>query len=227
MKTVLVQAGHLSPRQPGFETGTGTAGEQEFVRDVCDRLVRLLAADGRFRALPMPGRIPAGIKCDAALFLHADGSTNKKVSGYSFGYPNYAVNKKLADLVAAEFDRLLGHPPHHADNYTADQRGYYGFGLVDTPGPEVLVEHGFLTNPAEATWLRAHAGELAAAEYRALLRYFGLGPKKNPARPKLTVHLVDRDGTEHWIGAGWVQATAYWARFRSGQFESFGPVERT
>lgn len=41
---------------------------------------------------------------------------------------------------------------------------YYGFGIVQTPGPEVLVEHGFVTNPAEHQWLKAHVNELARAE---------------------------------------------------------------
>lgn len=174
MKTVLVQAGHVSPREPGFESGTGTAGEQELVRAIRDRLVMLLKHDGRFKPLPMPGKIPHGTKCDAALFLHADGSANHAASGYSFGYPSYPANVTLARLIDAEFQKLPGHPPHHRDNYTADLRGYYGFSRVDTSGPEVLVEHGFLTNPHERAWLKSHVNELAQAEYRALLNYFGM-----------------------------------------------------
>lgn len=183
MKTILVQAGHIAPREPGFESGTGTAGEQELVTAIRDHLVGMLRSDPRFRALPMPGKIPRGTKCDAALFLHADGSGNKTASGYSFGYPDYAVNIRLARLIHEEFQRLPGHPPHHRDNYTADLHGYYGFSRVDTAGPEVLVEHGFLTNPAEAAWLRSHVKDLAAAEYRALLHYFSLPPKPAP-KPK-------------------------------------------
>ena len=30
------------------------------------------------------------------------------------------------------------------DNGTKDENHYYGFRLVDTPGPEALIEHGFL-----------------------------------------------------------------------------------
>lgn len=181
-KRVLVQAGHIAPREPGFEAGTGTRGEQELVRDIRDRLVKLLNADQRFDAIAAPGDIPDGIRVDAALFLHGDGSSNPRSSGFSFGYPNYTVNKRLADYVAAEFFGLKGHPPHHTDNYTRDLAGYYGFSRTQTPGPEVLVEHGFLTNPSEAAWLRSHTQQLAEAEYRALLRYFGFGPVEPKTR---------------------------------------------
>lgn len=184
MKRVLVQAGHAPPREPGFESGTGTAGEIEYVTQVRDRLCNLLRADGRFDAIPMPGRIsPRGIVVDAAVFLHCDGSGNPRASGYSFGYPPYQVNRELAGLIGAEFEKIPGHPPHHADNYTADMRGYYGFSRVNTSGPEVLIEHGFLTNPSERAWLNAHIGELAKAEYQALLRYFHYPPKTPQQRP--------------------------------------------
>lgn len=181
MKTVLVQAGHAAPRDPNHLNETGTAGEIELVTAIRDELVRLLRLDKRFRVLSMPGLIPHGTKCDAALFLHADGSGNKTASGYSFGYPAYRVNGALAETIDREFQKIPGHPPHHRDNYTADMRGYYGFNRVDTAGPEVLVEHGFLTNPKEAAWLRSNVKTLAAAEHKALMRYFGMSvPKPKP-----------------------------------------------
>lgn len=174
---VLVQAGHVAPREPGFEGGTGTVREQEFVLLVRRHLLRHLQRDDRFEGIAAPGDIPNGIKVDAAIFLHGDGSSNPEATGISFGYPDYEVNKKLADLIWDEFRKIPGHPPHHADNYTADLHGYYGFRLVDTPGPEVLVEHGFLTNPDEQKWMFDHVPELARAEYVALCRFFGFAPR--------------------------------------------------
>lgn len=192
-KRVLVQAGHVAPRQPGHESQTGTAGEQELVAAIRGKLVRLLNADGRFEAIPQPGWIrPDNIRVDAALFLHADGSGNPAASGFSMGYPDYPVNRKLADMITAEFLKIPGHPPHHQDNYTADMRGYYGFHHVSTPGPEVLVEHGFLTNPRERAWLNTHVGELAAAEYRALLRFFEFD--KTEPKPRKFAYRVEEDG---------------------------------
>lgn len=173
---VLVQKGHVAPREPGFESGTGTAGEQELVTKIGVELNRLLTADGRFDSIMAPGDIPDGIKVDAAVFLHADGSASSSASGFSFGYPSFAVNEKLADMIAEEFFKLPGHPPHHKDNYTSNLSGYYGYRRVDTPGPEVLVEHGFLTNPSERKWLTTHTAALARAEYVALCRFFKLVP---------------------------------------------------
>lgn len=179
MKRVLVQAGHLPPLQPGI-TGLGTNGERELVTKIRDQLVALLLRDGRFEAIPMPGRIPEGIQCDAALFLHADGVTNPAAHGCSFGFDeHFPVNKHLADLIFEEFSRLPGHPTRRQDNGTRDEHHYYGFRLVDTPGPETLVEHGFLTNPTERQWLLGHIKELAHAEYVALCRHFGLPPSSS------------------------------------------------
>ena len=192
-KRILVQAGHLAPREPGFEGGTGTNGEQELVKAIRDRLVAILRKDGRFEAIPVPGDIPNGIRVDAALYLHGDGSSNPGASGYCFGYPDHPTNKRLADMIAVEFNKIPGHPPHGRDNYTGGLRGYYGYSRVNTPGPEVLVEHGFLTNPAERRWLYAHVDELAQAEYKALLRFFGMQPAKTKTF-KWAYRVVESDG---------------------------------
>lgn len=184
MKRVLVQAGHASPREPGFESGTGTVREIELTTKLQAKLVALLKEDGRFEPVPVPGDIPDGIKVDAAIFLHGDGSANPAATGFSFGYPRFAVNKKLADLIAAELDKIPGHPPHHMDNYTGGLREYYGYRRVDTDGPEVLVEHGFLTNPKEQAWIFSHLDELARAEYVALCRFFGFTPKGEEPKPE-------------------------------------------
>jgi N-acetylmuramoyl-L-alanine amidase len=173
---VLVQAGHIAPREPGFEGGTGAIREQELTKAVRRRLVALLSADGRFKPIPCPGDIPDGVDVDAALFLHGDGAEDQAVTGYSFGFPIHPVNEKLAQMIDVEFRKLAGHPPHHEDNYTGGLRQYYGYRRVPTGGPEVLVEHGFLTNPGERKWMFKNLGRLANAEYRALCRFFELEP---------------------------------------------------
>ena len=173
---VLVQAGHVAPREPGFESGTGTVREQELTKALRRRLVKLLRRDGRFQPVPCPGDIPDGVSVDAAIFLHGDGSVNPASTGYSFGFPVHSVNQKLATLIDAEFQKIPGHPPHHEDNYTGGLREYYGYRRVPTPGPEVLVEHGFLTNPGEQKWIFDNLNALARAEYRALCRFFELEP---------------------------------------------------
>jgi hypothetical protein len=176
-KRILVQAGHMAPRQPGFESGTGAPGEIELVADIRQALCRLLERDDRFDAVPVPGRIPGGLQVDAALFLHADGSGNPAVGGYSLGFPVFDVNRRLAQMIAKEFEKIPGCPDRRPDNNTADMAGYYGYRHVETPGPEVLVEHGFVTNPQEHQWLRRNVDELARAEYTALCRLFGFNPQ--------------------------------------------------
>lgn len=187
MKRVLVQAGHQRPLEPGHEGATGAPGEADLVAKIQASLVTVLGGDPRFEPVPVPGRIPGGIEVDAAIFLHADGATSPLAQGYCFGYPLFPVNKRLADLIAAEIESLPGHPPRRADNYTVNLAKYYGFRRVVTEGPEVVVEHGFVTNPAERTWLREHVASLAAAEYRAFCRFFGLEPRRTPAQPGISV----------------------------------------
>lgn len=173
---VLVQAGHVAPREPNFESGTGTIREQELTKAIRRRLVKLLKIDPRFQPVACPGDIPDGISVDAAIFLHGDGAASAEATGYSFGFPVHRINQKLANLIDDEFKKIPGHPPHHEDNYTGGLREYYGYSRVPTPGPEVLVEHGFMTNPGEQKWIFKHLGKLATAEYRALCRFFDLQP---------------------------------------------------
>ncbi len=173
---ILIQAGHQPPLQPGHEDETGAEGERELVVRIQKALVRLLRADDRFEPVPMPGRITDGVDVDAALFLHADGVDEPGPRGFSFGFPDFAVNRRLANLSAAEFERIPDHPPRRDDNITSDRAQYYGFGHVETPGPEVLVEHGFVSNPTEHRWLLRNVEALARAQHVALCRFFGVRP---------------------------------------------------
>lgn len=215
MLKVLVQKGHVSPREPGFEGGTGTIREQELATLIADDLAALLRADGRFEPIVVPGDIPDGIKVDAALFLHGDGSASSASSGFCFGYPEHRINKELADRIAREFELIPGHPPHRQDNYTRDLRGYYGFSRVLTLGPEVLVEHGFLTNPGERLWLFANVKALAVAEYRALCSYFGFNPKADAANVKRLAALRKWILARHAEGRSWkwIKAGPNWREF--------------
>jgi N-acetylmuramoyl-L-alanine amidase len=173
-KMVLVQAGHVAPREPGF-AATGTAGEQQLVKAIRDKLVKLLNTDGRFVGLPVPGDIPDGVKVDAALFLHADGVNDPSAGGFQFGFPVTEANKKFVANLRQEFLSLPGHPNSRHDNSTADASQYFGFKRVKSPF-KVLVEHGFLTNPSERQWLKANVANLARAEYEALCRTFAMTP---------------------------------------------------
>jgi hypothetical protein len=181
-RRVLVQAGHNRPLDPHHAKETGAKGEAELAAKIQKRLVAILNRDGRFDPVPMPGLIPKGTKADAAIFLHGDGFTASS-TGFSFGFPDAAVNKKLADLIASEFARIPGHPHRRPDNGTEDAHQYYGFDRVVSNGPETLVEHGFLSNPNEKQWLERHVPQLARAEYVAICRFFGLRPTDSAGTP--------------------------------------------
>jgi N-acetylmuramoyl-L-alanine amidase len=216
VKRILIQAGHAPPREPGFESGTGTTREIELALGIQASLVDLFTKDARFQPVPVPGDIPDGVKVDAALFLHGDGSANQSASGYCFGYPRHNVNERLATLLREEIDKIPGHPPHRLDNYTSGLRYYYGYSRVATAGPEVLVEHGFLTNPGERLWLFANMSNLAKAEYIAVCRYFGLVPFSGDAQ-----NLKRRRATRTWILAqrklgrswAWIKKQPNWREY--------------
>ena len=73
-----------------------------------------------------------------------------------------------------------GHPPgNRPDNATADEHGYYGFECERViTNAMCLIEHGFVSEPTEHSWLDAHVGDLAHAEYVALCRHFGIAPAR-------------------------------------------------
>lgn len=191
---VVVQVGHESPRHPGHEDSTGAAGEVEMVRKIGAALMAELRADPRFRPRLVPGKVPIDLgndpaPVDAFIALHCDGSGDQGVDGFSLGFPPHAVNKKLADQIGKEF-RAFHRSSRRPDNNTANMREYYAWDLVRTPGPEVLVEHGFVSNPDERRWLNDHVDELAAAEHRALVAFFGLDePRPTPDEPVTIVGL--------------------------------------
>lgn len=197
-KRILVQAGHIAPREPGFEGGTGTVREQELTFGLRKRLCSLLEADDRFHPIPQPGDL-TDVPCDAALFLHGDGSVNPSSRGRSFGFPIHPVNQRLAVLLDKHLKAIPGAPPDHAWNYTPGLRMYYGYSRIDTPGPEVLIEHGFLTNPTEQKWLFANLDKQAVAEYKALCEFFSLTPKASLIGKRIgwVVEWEDKDGVVH------------------------------
>lgn len=167
---VLLQAGHIAPREPGFEAGTGTTREQEYSAAVRKLLHQRFAADGRFDITLAPGDIPDGWRGDVALFLHADGSANKNAKGFSFGWDinNPGRAPRLAKILTRRFVNI-GHPGgHHTDNYTGGLRHYYGYRRINAP-LELLIEIGFMTNPTEQQWIFRNLERIADEIYAGVL----------------------------------------------------------
>jgi len=190
-RRVLVHMGHVSPREPGFTTQTGAAGEIEEVEAIGKRLYALLDADARLTPTLCGGDVPDGWTGDIVLALHCDGSSNPAARGYSLGWPPAEYGPKtlrLIDHLETRYEAIAGHPPHHSDNYTADMRGYYAWHRTHADA-KVLVEHGFLSNEADRLWLQSHVLAIAQAWYLAVLDYYGLALQELP-----TWEVVDAKG---------------------------------
>jgi N-acetylmuramoyl-L-alanine amidase-like protein len=181
---ILLQKGHHAPRERGFEDGTGAAGEQEVVGVLVDVVAAKLKADKRFTVRVIPGAVPANVKSggdevDAFVSFHCDGSSDSNRKGWGVGYPIDPINRGFAQRFAAEYARIQP-SKRLSDNYTDNMLFYYGWSRVPTSGPEILVEHGFVSSPAEKRWLLANADQIADCYYKALLAEFDLTVKPTP-----------------------------------------------
>ena len=104
----------------------------------------------------------------ANLFLriHADGSTDRSVRGTHTLYPAfqrgwtddvYATSRRAARIVQSETRSALGFP----DRGLQERSDFTGFNWSDVP--VILVEMGFMTNPAEDRQLATAAYQRRAA----------------------------------------------------------------
>jgi hypothetical protein len=177
MPRILIQAGHVAPREPGKESQTGTKREQEFASKMQAELNSLFTRDGRWAVTLCPGDIPDGWTGDVFVSLHLDGSLDTATRGYCFGWPangrNPGRGPELAARITRRFDAIPHHGRHRTDNYTDGLRGYYGWSRVNAP-TKVLIEHGFATNPDELAWLFTHIPQMALATYGAVVEHEGL-----------------------------------------------------
>jgi len=127
----------------------------------------------------------AGIanRAGAALFLriHADGATSSSARGTHTLYPAlktgwtddiYARSLTAARIVQGELVQALGFP----DRGLQERSDFTGFNWADVPA--ILVEVGFMTNPAEdrALATAAYRDRAARGLCRGVLRYLGRAP---------------------------------------------------
>ena len=119
-------------------------------------------------------------RAQAALFLriHADGSADPRSAGTHTLYPAlhagwtddvYTSSKRAAGIVQRELVRALGFP----DRGLQERADFTGFNWSDVP--VILVEMGFLTNPAEDRLLAtaAYRQHAAVGLCRGMLRFLG------------------------------------------------------
>jgi N-acetylmuramoyl-L-alanine amidase len=160
-----------------IKDGGGTAGEAPVALAIALKTRALLKGDGYRVAMTRTGRTYAGGNIERARFcnvrhavlmirIHADGSTDRSLHGVKTLVP--ALHRGWTDDIYASSIRAA----RKVQSAVVRQTRAVDLGLVqrsDLTGfnwanvPAVLVECGFMTNPAEARLLRSNAYQLKIA----------------------------------------------------------------
>jgi len=160
-----------------IKDGGGTAGEAPVALAIALKTRALLKRDGYRVAMTRTGRTYAGGNIERARFcnvrhaalmirIHADGSTDRSLHGVKTLVP--ALHRGWTDDIYASSVRAA----RKVQSAVVRQTRALDLGLLqrsDLTGfnwanvPAVLVECGFMTNPAEARLLRSNAYQLKIA----------------------------------------------------------------
>ena len=160
-----------------IKDGGGTAGEAPVALAIALKTRALLKGDGYRVAMTRTGRTYAGGNIERARFcnvrhaalmirIHADGSTDRSLHGVKTLVP--ALHRGWTDDIYASSVRAA----RKVQSAVVRQTRALDLGLVqrsDLTGfnwanvPAILVECGFMTNPAEASLLRSNAYQLKIA----------------------------------------------------------------
>jgi N-acetylmuramoyl-L-alanine amidase len=180
--TIPVIGRQTEPIGPGssqlkIKDGGGTAGEAPVALAIALKTRALLKGDGYRVAMTRTGRTYAGGNIERARFcnvrhaalmirIHADGATDGSLHGVKTLVP--ALHRGWTDDIYASSVRAA----RKVQSAVVRQTRALDLGLVqrsDLTGfnwanvPVVLVECGFMTNPAEARLLRSNAYQLKIA----------------------------------------------------------------
>src|SRR6266699_2787102 len=161
---VVIDAGH-----GGFDRG-GIPGqripEKEMTLDVAQRLKTLLAASG-YRVImtrdsdvfvPLPTRVAIANSYGNAIFVCIHFNSAKRMG--AGGIETYFFSRESLPLASAIHYYVAGGAP--SSNRGVRRRGFYV--LRKTTVPAVLVECGFLTNPAEGEYVQTASYRQKLAE---------------------------------------------------------------
>ena len=160
-----------------IKDGGGTAGEAPVALAIALKTRALLKRDGYRVAMTRTGRTYAGGNIERARFcnvrhaalmirIHADGSTDRSLHGVKTLMPArhrgwtddiYASSVRAGRMVQSAVVRQT----RALDLGLLQRSDLTGFNWANVPA--VLVECGFMTNPAEARLLRSNAYQLKIA----------------------------------------------------------------
>ena len=160
-----------------IKDGGGTAGEAPVALAIALKTRALLKGDGYRVAMTRTGRTYAGGNIERARFcnvrhaalmirIHADGSTDRSQHGVKTLVP--ALHRGWTDDIysssvraARKVQSAVVRQTRALDLGLVQRSDLTGFNWANVPA--VLVECGFMTNPAEARLLRSNAYQLKIA----------------------------------------------------------------
>ena len=174
---VVIQAGHQNTPD-GTTGGESQYGKEiEWTPVVADEAVRILKGAG-VDAIKIDASIKSqstGYRCKLATFVHFDDPDSGE-TGPSVGYPVGMGNEGAAQQWKTLYKSFWPFPETwHADNYTNDLRGYYGYRYTQTTDAEFLIEFGDLQSERQALWMKPRLKWLGALLAHYLSKRTGLG----------------------------------------------------
>jgi hypothetical protein len=161
---VALQVGHWKNQEVPLEleklkTHTGSSGggksEWEVNMAIAKEVEKILMEKGVTVEL-LPATVPPQYWADVFMAIHADGSTDKSISGYKFAYSWRDFTGKadsLVHILNEKYESItnLARDP----NITRNMRGYYAFSFwryehaIHPMTTAVIAETGFLTNKSD------------------------------------------------------------------------------
>jgi hypothetical protein len=153
---VFIQAGHFNHHSWDKNTGcSGPLGDEidwtpvvvnEATSVLREAGVSVIKSDASIKNSPQKFNVKV------AVFVHFDGSKNPNAGGASVGY-DHDSDRDAATAWKQLYSNYYTFG-WHADNYTKDLEGYYGFRNTVTQDAEFVIELGTLSNLQEAQWLK-------------------------------------------------------------------------
>lgn len=205
---VAIQPGHwlveeLPDELVRLRQSTGTAWgrvrEVEVNLAVARALVPMVEARG-WTAVLIPATVPPGLRADAFVSIHADGSADTRRQGWKLAPPwrpspaALDLSRALEGAFGAETDLV-----HDASGITVNMRGYFGFShrrfthAASPYTPSVLVELGFLSHAQDRRRLVEDPERYARVLVKGLETYFAARTRDRvddlvpPVYPRLEV----------------------------------------
>lgn len=206
---VGLQAGHWKSAELPDELarlrsskGAYAGGVQEYEvnLDVAQRAAGYLRGAG-VAVDVLPATIPQNYQADAFVALHADGNRSTQLSGYKIAghWREWQASKVLENALRTSYGPVSG-LRWDGEHISSGMRGYYGMSVgrfrhtISNFTPGVILEMGYLTNPADRRLMVEQSDRLARAVAEGVLLFLRSKPEAGwpepPPLPDLRATVV-------------------------------------